>query len=92
MATFIHCIIVMNFVGLVNMAFIYDRKDETVIEYNPLDKIKFIANDPKTVKWKSNPHEHFMNNKTYAGNETRKRLIKTVLLPGDIVLSHYVEY
>ena len=29
------------------MAFIYDRKDDTVIVYNPLDRIRFLAGVPE---------------------------------------------
>jgi len=43
------------------MAFIYDRKDGTIIEYNPMDRIRFLCGVPErvinkdNVKIKSNP-------------------------------------
>jgi len=37
------------------MRFIYDTKDETLIEYDPVERLKFIANDPRSSYKPSKP-------------------------------------
>ena len=59
------------------MAFIYDRKDGTVIEYNPMDRIRFVANDPK-IKKRVGPLR-----------EPEKKLVKIVRLSNGTTMKHY---
>jgi len=52
------------------MRFIYDRKDETVIEYNPIDRIRFAANDPKVLRKPNKPTREKVTTFHFSGSGT----------------------